>query len=54
MEVGVDVRLRDGAWTVEKVTTRRTARRLMEGMALIPASVWTPAAQGGAPARSRG
>jgi 2-methylaconitate cis-trans-isomerase PrpF len=54
MEVGVDVRLRNGAWVVEKVTTRRTARRLMEGMALIPASVWTPAAQGAASAHSPG
>jgi 2-methylaconitate cis-trans-isomerase PrpF len=54
MEVGVDVRRRDGAWVVEKVTTRRTARRLMEGVALVPAPVWTPAAQGAAAGRSRG
>jgi len=54
MEVGVDVCLRDGAWVVEKVTTRRTARRLMEGSALIPASLWTPAVQGAASARIRG
>ncbi len=40
LEVGADVRHRDGAWTVEKVATRRTARRLMEGFALVPASVW--------------
>lgn len=45
IEVGVDVRRRDGAWTVEKVTTRRTARRLMEGTALIPASVWPQSAR---------
>lgn len=54
MEVGVDVRPRDGGWVVEKVTTRRTARRLMEGMALVPASVWTPAVQGASAAPSRG
>jgi 2-methylaconitate isomerase len=40
IEVGADVHYRDGAWTVEKVATRRTARRLMEGSALVPASVW--------------
>jgi 2-methylaconitate cis-trans-isomerase PrpF len=40
IEVGADVRYRDGAWTVVKVATRRTARRLMEGSALVPASVW--------------
>jgi len=45
IEVGVDVRHRDGAWTVEKVATRRTARRLMEGAALVPASVWPEAAR---------
>jgi 2-methylaconitate cis-trans-isomerase PrpF len=54
MEVGVDVRRLDGAWVVEKVTTRRTARRVMEGMALVPASIWTPVAQGAAAARSGG
>lgn len=43
IEVGVDVRRRDGTWTVENVTTRRTARRLMEGAVLIPASVWPEA-----------
>ncbi len=47
LEVGVDVRRGDGVWTVEKVTTRRTARRLMEGSALIPASVWSGAARAG-------
>ena len=45
IEVGVDVRHSDGTWTVEKVTTRRTARRLMEGTALIPASVWPQVAR---------
>jgi 2-methylaconitate cis-trans-isomerase PrpF len=44
IEIGVDVRRSDGAWIVEKVTTQRTARRLMEGAALIPASVWPEAA----------
>jgi 2-methylaconitate cis-trans-isomerase PrpF len=51
VEIGVDVRRLDGAWTVEKVTTRRTARRLMEGSALIPSSVWpqvAPASAAGA------
>ncbi len=43
IEVGADVRLRDGTWTVAQVATRRTARRLMEGAALIPASVWPQA-----------
>jgi 2-methylaconitate cis-trans-isomerase PrpF len=53
IEVGAKVLRRDGTWTAEKVVTRRTARRLMEGMALVPASVWpleTPAA---AAARTR-
>ncbi len=45
IEVGVDVCRRDGTWTVEKVTTRRTARRLMDGSALIPASVWPEVAR---------
>ena len=45
IEVGVDVRHSGGTWSVEKVTTRRTARRLMEGAALIPASVWPQAAR---------
>jgi 2-methylaconitate cis-trans-isomerase PrpF len=40
IEVGADVRRHDGAWTVERVATRRTARRLMDGGALIPPSVW--------------
>ncbi len=38
--VGATVGRRGGEWVVEKVVTRRTARRLMEGMALVPASVW--------------
>ena len=45
IEVGADVRRHGGTWTVEKVTTRRTARRLMEGVALIPASVWPETAR---------
>ena len=43
IEVGVDVRRRDEAWSIERVITRRTARRLMEGSVLIPASVWPEA-----------
>lgn len=44
LEVDATVTRRDGQWDVEKVTTRRTARRLMEGMVLVPASVWAPSA----------
>ncbi len=40
LEVGASVAWRDGAWQVQKVTTYRTARRLMEGYALVPWSVW--------------
>jgi 2-methylaconitate cis-trans-isomerase PrpF len=40
IEVGVEVRRTGEGWTVEKVVTRRTARRLMEGVALVPPSVW--------------
>ncbi len=46
IEIGADVRCRDGAWAVEKVVTRRTARRLMEGTALIPPSVWPAPSSG--------
>ncbi len=53
IEVGVQVVRRDGEWHVEKVVTRRTARRLMEGMALVPASVW-PLAAPAAAAAARG
>lgn len=40
LEVGASVACRGGQWVVEKVTTYRTARRLMEGYALVPWSVW--------------
>jgi 2-methylaconitate cis-trans-isomerase PrpF len=41
IEIGAAVRKQDdGQWFAEKVVTRRTARRLMEGYACIPASVW--------------
>lgn len=40
IDVGAVVERRGGEWFVEKVVTRRTARRLMEGLALVPASVW--------------
>lgn len=40
LDVGATVSKRDGQWEVEKVTTRRTARRLMEGSVLVPTSVW--------------
>lgn len=43
LEVGASVRRRGDRWEVEKVTTRRTARRLMEGLVLVPASLWAPA-----------
>ncbi len=52
IEVGADVRRDAGTWTVEKVTTRRTARRLMEGVALIPASVWPETARSATAARA--
>lgn len=42
IEVGVAVRRRNDEWVAEKVVTRRTARRLMEGYACVPASVWPP------------
>ncbi len=53
IEVGAKVARRDGAWIAEKVMTRRTARRLMEGMALIPASVWPLGAPAAATAATR-
>jgi len=40
MEVGAGVMQRNGEWVAQKVITHRTARRLMEGHALIPPSVW--------------
>lgn len=50
IEAGARVVRRDGVWVAEKVVTRRTARRIMEGVALVPASVWPAAlAEAGAP-----
>ncbi len=40
IEAGAKVVRRDTQWIVEKVVTRRTARRLMEGVTLVPYSVW--------------
>lgn len=45
IEAGATVTRRDGMWVSEKVVTRRTARRLMEGVALVPTSVWPLADQ---------
>ncbi len=39
LEVGAIVERLNGAWTVEKVVMRRTARRLMQGEVLVPRSV---------------
>jgi len=36
MEVGAKVAQRGGIWEVESVTTQRTARRIMEGVILVP------------------
>ena len=36
MEVGATVSRRGGEWYAERVTTRRTARRIMEGAVLVP------------------
>jgi hypothetical protein len=40
IEVGAVVSRRGEEWVAEKVITRRTARRLMEGFACVPASLW--------------
>lgn len=40
LDVAASVAWRGGEWVVDKVTTYRTARRLMEGCALVPWSVW--------------
>lgn len=53
IEVGATVRQRDGEWVVEKVVTHRTARRLMEGAVLVPASMWAEAASESRAAVSR-
>ena len=39
MTVGAEAKLRDGAWAVTKAVMSRSARRLMEGFVLVPASV---------------
>jgi 2-methylaconitate cis-trans-isomerase PrpF len=36
MEVGATVSRRGGEWYAEHVTTKRTARRIMEGSILVP------------------
>jgi 2-methylaconitate cis-trans-isomerase PrpF len=36
MEVGAKVYRRGANWEVESVTTQRTARRIMEGVILVP------------------
>ena len=36
MEVGATVSRRGGGWYAERVTTKRTARRIMEGAVLVP------------------
>lgn len=38
MQIATQVHRKDGVWQVESVTTRRTARRIMEGSILIPPS----------------
>ncbi|HEV8338429.1 MAG TPA: PrpF domain-containing protein [bacterium] len=51
IEVGAVVTRRGEEWVAEKVITRRTARRLMEGVACVPASLWPlaePAERAGA------
>lgn len=40
IEAGAKVARRGDQWIAEKVITRRTARRLMEGVTLVPYSVW--------------
>jgi 2-methylaconitate isomerase len=39
MAVGAEAGQRDGAWVVTKAIMSRSARRLMEGSVLVPASV---------------
>jgi 2-methylaconitate cis-trans-isomerase PrpF len=46
IEAGAQVGRREGTWVAEKVVTRRTARRLMEGVAFVPASLWGDEAAG--------
>jgi 2-methylaconitate cis-trans-isomerase PrpF len=36
MDIGAKVLYRDGQWYADSVTTQRTARRVMEGMILVP------------------
>jgi 2-methylaconitate cis-trans-isomerase PrpF len=55
MEIGAAVSRDGGEWRADKVITQRTARRLMEGRVLIPASVWpAPRPAAAAPASRRG
>ncbi len=53
MEVGATVSHRGGQWYAERVTTKRTARRIMEGAVLVPqkyldGAAWFEAEQNGA------
>jgi 2-methylaconitate cis-trans-isomerase PrpF len=53
MAVGATVSRRGGDWYAERVTTKRTARRIMEGAVLVPqkyldGTAWFEAQQGGA------
>lgn len=36
MDIGAKVRCQRGVWTADSVTTQRTARRIMEGVILVP------------------
>jgi probable AcnD-accessory protein PrpF len=42
LEVGAVVAQLNGAWTVEKVVMRRTARRMMQGEVLVPRAALAP------------
>ncbi len=53
MAVGATVSRRGGEWYAERVTTKRTARRIMEGAVLVPqkyldGTAWFEAQRGGA------
>ncbi len=54
IEVGAVVSRRGGEWEAEKVITRRTARRLMEGSACVPASLWPQEAAAARAGATRG
>jgi 2-methylaconitate cis-trans-isomerase PrpF len=44
LAVGAETEQRDGVWIVTKAIMSRSARRLMEGNLLVPASVFEPEA----------